>query len=117
MAIASFTSAFADTEITSLGKLKAGDTIKIYPYAKIKQSSYVLDGVTYALEDWHSEARAMKADTKLSGNITIPQYIELDSKKFTVTSVDINCFCGCSSLTSISLPNSVTSLGAFCFYF
>ena len=32
MAIASFTSAFADTEIITPGSLKAGVTIKIYPY-------------------------------------------------------------------------------------
>ncbi|MCI6725821.1 MAG: leucine-rich repeat domain-containing protein, partial [Bacteroidales bacterium] len=32
-----------------------------------------------------------------------------------VTWLGENCFCGCSSLTSITIPNSVTSLGAWCF--
>ena len=67
MAIVSFTSAFADTQITSLDQLTAGVTIKIYPYEKGDQSSYALacnengspltsytetgDGDEWALED------------------------------------------------------------------
>ena len=42
MAIMSFTSAFADTEITSLGRLKAGAVIKIYPYGNGGVSSLAL---------------------------------------------------------------------------
>ena len=42
LAIVSFTSAFADTEVTSLDQLKAGISIKIYPYYKGGQASFAL---------------------------------------------------------------------------
>ena len=34
----------------------------------------------------------------------------------TVTSLGVNCFYGCSGLTSIVIPDGVTSLGSLCFY-
>ena len=90
IAIASFTSAFADT-------------------------FYTLNGVKYSLDVSKTEAIVYRADTGLTGKITIPQYIEYDSKRYAVSSLGNWCFSGCSSLTSITLPNSITSMGWDCF--
>lgn len=50
-----------------------------------------------------------------SGDISIPATVAYEGKNYSVTSINQNTFFGCTSLTSISIPNSVTSIesGAF----
>ena len=51
-----------------------------------------------------------------SGDVIIPENVTVDGTVYAVTSLGDNCFSWCSDLTSITIPNTVTSLGAFCFY-
>ena len=51
-----------------------------------------------------------------SGGIVIPAEIEVDTKKYKVTRIGYNAFYKCSGLTSITIPNSVTSIGSYAFY-
>ena len=50
----------------------------------------------------------------LSANI--PASIEYVGKNYSVTSIGEYAFCGCRSLTSITISNSVTSTGEYAFY-
>ncbi len=52
---------------------------------------------------------------KYSGDIIIPEYVTYNNRQVKVISID-GAFKGCSSLTSINLPNSVTTIGAETFY-
>lgn len=46
-----------------------------------------------------------------SGNVVIPSSVTYSGNTYAVTSIGADAFCGCSGLTSITIPNSVTSIG------
>ena len=54
-------------------------------------------------------------DDEYSGDVVIPETVFYYGFTYSVTSLGERCFDGCSSLTSITIPNSVTSLGGDCF--
>lgn len=49
------------------------------------------------------------------GNIVIPEEVTYNEVKLKVSGIDYNAFLECSDLTSIIIPNSVTSIGSFAF--
>ena len=63
--------------------------------------------VTYAPDD---------ADYYYSGDIVIPETVNYEGKSYSVTSIGNGTFWNCYELTSITIPNSVTSIGYRAFY-
>ena len=47
--------------------------------------------------------------------VSIPELAVYDGKFYTVTTIGSDAFSGCSSLTSIDIPNSVTTIGGYAF--
>ena len=51
-----------------------------------------------------------------SGSIKIPQKVKYNDISYTVTSIGDKAFDGCRDLTSVTIPNSVTSIGKAAFW-
>lgn len=74
-------------------------------YYKFTGSSFV--AVTYKGDDpWSSDNTA-----SYSGQITIPSTVNYNNKSYSVTSIGNSAFFYCSGLTSITIPEGVTSIG------
>ena len=77
----------------------------------------VIDGFRYLLDSYTKTATLVpKTDGKYSGDIIIPEKVKgNDGVEYIVASLSASCFSGCSGLTSITIPSSVTSLSKSCF--
>lgn len=104
-------------------------------YHLFAQEIATIDGIKYYLQN--EEATIMVQDVSLSGKIIIPEYVSKDGTNYkvinvsngafqdtriteiilpnSITSLGDYCFNNCSNLASITLPNSITSLGNYCF--
>lgn len=51
-----------------------------------------------------------------SGAITIPQTVEYEGQTYTVTALGEEAFESCTGVTSLTLPATIRSIGAYCFY-
>jgi len=74
----------------------------------------IIDGIKYSLNDETLEAEVIQNVQNViqySGDITIPETVDYDGKTYSVTSIGEGAFKGFFYLTSITIPNSVTSIG------
>ena len=76
----------------------------------------LIDRIKYDLstETLNAEVRS-NSDNPYSGDITIPEAVYYNGKTYGVTSIGIDAFENCISLTSVTIPNSVTSIGESAF--
>lgn len=72
-----------------------------------------INGLWYQLMSNTKEATVIqyKNDIKYSGNILIPETVAYEGADYSVTSIGGSAFSNCYSLTSITIPRSVTSIG------
>ena len=77
----------------------------------ISASAYIVevDGISYDISETTVEVTS--GDNKYSGDIVIPESITFENSKYNVTRIGNSAFEKCSSLTSVTIPNSVTSIG------
>ena len=76
------------------------------------------DGVTiyYDLINDGAEAEVTNNGTaSYSGNVNIPETVVYNGKTLSVTCIGYRAFYDCDGLTSVTIPNSVTSIGDYAF--
>lgn len=73
------------------------------------------DGMVFtSLGDGTASVKA--ESTTISGEVTIPETVEIDGQTCTVTTVANSGFTGCTEITDINLPSTLTTIGASAFY-
>ena len=81
--------------------------------AEISGIYYIFDPSEMTAEvthgDWNYWQTA-DGEGRYSGEIVIPESVEYNGAVYHVTKIGYCAFCGCSGLTSIVIPSSVTSL-------
>ena len=80
----------------------------------IAQETVTVDNIRYYIDN--GEATIAMQDEALSGDIIIPESITYEGRSYTVVRATNGAFQN-TDITSISLPNSITSLGNNCFDF
>lgn len=75
----------------------------------------VIDNIKYNLDTVVKTAEVSSNDNSYSGDIVIPGNVTYDGVTYKVTALGFECFYNCRSLTSVTLPEGVTTLQTWCF--
>ena len=78
-------------------------------------SAVKIDGIYYNINFSNETAEVTSDEEKYSGEVVIPSSITVGGKEYNVTSIGNIAFCDCRLLTSVTIPNSVTSIGSYAF--
>ena len=73
-----------------------------------------IDGIRYALKN--GKAAIVPQKLSVSGDIVIPERVTRGGEEYTVTALREACFYGCFGITSLTLPDSVETIGDRAFY-
>ena len=76
---------------------------------------FSVGGISYLLNLKDKIAKVTQNPQKYQGNVTIPATITYKGEVYIVTSIDKNAFQGCSDLSSVTIPNSVTRIEDYAF--
>lgn len=83
--------------------------------------TFEVDGIYY--DTWYNyelsrnEARVTSnTNGSYTGNIVIPESVTYSGTIYPVTYIDWDAFYGCTGLTEVTIPNSVTAIGMRAFY-
>lgn len=84
---------------------------------------FMVDGLYYNFNNIERTTVAVTSESEyspgysnLSGDLVIPESVTYNDKTYSVTEIDLRAFSSCSGLTSVVIPNTVTSIGDYAFY-
>lgn len=80
--------------------------------AKAQQAQWLYDGLFYYIND---DGTCSVVSTLKTGEIVIPQVAVIEGKNYIVTAILEGAFQTKDKITSIDIPNSVTSIGEYAF--
>ncbi len=77
---------------------------------------FEVDGIYYTVTDFSNlECMVVSGDKNYSGDVVIPSTVTFNGKTLTVVSIGNSAFDYCRSLTSVTIPDSVTIIGPYAF--
>lgn len=77
---------------------------------------FIVDNLKYKITDNKKHYVSIgQADTRSEGDIVIPSIVKNDGVSYTVTSIRDFAFSHCINLKSVTIPNTIVSIGAFAF--
>jgi hypothetical protein len=97
--------------ITTYAQYKDGDTFTAKTVEGVEMTFTVLSAEKKTCQVGKGDLNQQAIPSNTSGTITIPETVS----GFTVTSIGSYALRGCTGLTSINIPNSVTSIGTDAF--
>ena len=74
----------------------------------------IIKGIKFQFDDETLTATVIK-EAGYSGDIVIPETVVNQNVSYKVTCIDASAFAKCASLTSVAIPNSVTTIGCYAF--
>lgn len=77
------------------------------------QEIATIDSIKYYLDN--GQATIMSTTATSSGDLKIPESVTYNNVSYTVSSISTKAFSG-TTISSVTLPNSITSMGDGCFY-
>ena len=79
------------------------------------QKYEIIDEYRYQLRN--DEAILTSNETwKYTGDIVVPSKVKAsDGKSYKVTGIDDRCFQNCKTVTSVTLPSTISKIGQYCF--
>lgn len=75
-----------------------------------------INGIFYNLTTKGNVAEVTSNPNLYKGNIDIPEAVTFEDSNFNVTSIGERAFANCVDLSSISIPNTIESIGVYAFY-
>jgi len=78
--------------------------------------SVIIDGFAYRFNQTSLTAELVRSGNSYSGDIVIPESVVYNEITYPVGSIEESAFYGCTGITSVTIPNSVTYISstAFC---
>lgn len=81
-----------------------------HQFIKIDESNFYIDGVKYTVTDGDLYVTGYISSYNL-GHVKIVSTLKYNGQAMNVTNIGKNAFSGCTSMISVSIPNSVTNIG------
>ena len=76
---------------------------------------FIVDGIAYDIS-FNNTSVSVTSGGNYEGVINIPSSVTYSGKTYTVKTIGYRAFDGCTGLTSVTIPNSVTLIGNSAFY-